>query len=182
MEGRMLRILGYTIFLYLVLKLCRLLVRPAAGDRDNQPTLRALIRAGEPMLAIGIFGFAAMIAIYAGWWGQRFNQGQYSYSSDCYARMAASHHLPGRPARFGSYNAARAAEGHLEFAEIHGSKLGLRHEIIDRKLNQAQRAYSAYYAGLAARGPRQKIAALDDLDRCLKGEGAPRGELLTPNI
>ena len=177
----MLSILGYTIFLYLVLKLCRLLVRPA-GDRDTHATWRTVIRAGEPMLSIGIFGFAAMIALYASWWAHQFNEGQYSYSTDCYARMAASHHLPDRPVRFGSYNAAQAVGWHFRFAEIHGSKLGLRQEVIDRKLNQARIAYSEYYAGLVARGSRQKTAALDDLDRCLTEEGAPRGELLTPNI
>jgi hypothetical protein len=135
------------------------------------------------MLSIGIFGFAAMIAIYTTWWGQRFAEGQYTYSTDCYARMAASHHLPGRPVRFGSYNAAQAATGHLRFAEIHGSQLGISKEVIERKLDQARIGYSEYYGGLAAKGSRQGIAAsVADLDRCLKGEGAPRGELLTPNV
>lgn len=179
----MLRIVGYAIFLYLVLKLCRLMVRPAAGDRDGGTTLGTVLRSGEPMLFIVIFGFAAIIAAYATWWGNRFNEGQYSYATDCYARMAASHHLPGRPVRFGSYRAAQAAEGHLSFAEIHGLKLGEEKDVVDRKLEQARIAYSRYYTGLAAEGSGQKIAAsIAGLDRCLKGEGSPRGELLTPDV
>jgi hypothetical protein len=39
------------------------------------------------------------------------------------------------------------------------------------------------FNGLAAKNDRQGLAAsFADLDRCLKGEGAPRGELLTPNV
>ncbi len=179
----MLRILGYAIFVYLVLKLCRLMVRPAAGDGDTEAAWRTVIRSGEPMLFIGIFGFAAMIAIYTTWWGHRFKEGWYTYSTDCHARMAASHHLPGRPVRFGSYGAAQAAAGHLRSAEIHGAQLGLRKEIIDRKVDQARIAYSRYYTVVAARNSRQAVAAsFDGLDRCLRGEGSPRGELLTPNV
>lgn len=179
----MVRILGYAIFVYLVLKLCRLMVSPATGDRDTEAAWRTVVRAGEPMLFIGIFGFAAMIAIYTTWWGNRFKEGWYAYSTDCYARMAASHHLPGRPARFGSYNAAQAVTGHFRSAEIHGTQLGLRKEVIDRELDRARIAYSRHYSGLAEKNSRQGIAvSFEDLDRCLKSEGSPRGELLTPNV
>lgn len=179
----MLQIFGYTIFLYLVLKLSRLMVRPAAGDRDTEAAWRTVIRAGEPMLFIGIFGSAAMIAIYATWWSNQFNQGQYAYSADCYARMAASHHLPGRPKRFGSYDAAQMVSGHAKFAEIHGAQLGMRKEAIDRKLDRARLAYSEYYTGLAAKGSGPGIAAsFGDLDRCLKDEGGPSGDLFRPNV
>lgn len=179
----MVRIIGYAIFLYLVLKLCRLLVTPAAADRDSRATLGSLIRAGEPMLFAGTFGLAVLIAIYTTWWTRQFAEGQYTYSADCYAKMAASHRLAGRPARFGSYGAAQAAGGHLKFAKIHGSQLGLRQEVIDRELDRARIAYSGYYNGLDANRSGRKIAAaFADLDRCLKGEGAPRGELLRPNL
>jgi hypothetical protein len=135
------------------------------------------------MLLIGTFGLSLLLIIYTTWWGHRFAEGHYTYASGCYAKLAAAHHLPGRPERFGSFEAADSASGYVRSAEIHGSLLGMRTDVIDKKLDQARIAYSNYYASLAARNSRQRIAAaFDDLDRCLNGDGAPRGELLTPDV
>jgi hypothetical protein len=179
----MLKILGFTIFLYVVLKLCRLMVRPVVADPDAEATGRIVARAGEPMLLIGTFGLSLLLASYATWWNNQFLEGHYAYASGCYARMAASHHLPARPERFGSMEAADAASNYVWSAELHGGQLGMRRDVIDKKLDQARIAYSNYYSGLAATNARQKIAAsFRDLDRCLNGKGRPRGELLTPNV
>jgi hypothetical protein len=179
----MLSILAYTIFLYLVLKVMRLMIRPAVGPDRDERSFGAILGAGEPNLLIGVFGLATLITIYTTWWAGQFNRGEYSYSTDCYAKLAASHHLPARPVRFGSWKAADAASGYVELAEIHGAKLGLGRDAIDRKLTQAMTARAAYYTDLAAKNARPKIAAsFNDLDRCLKGEGHPKGEILTPNV
>jgi hypothetical protein len=157
------------------------MVRPAVGDRDTEATWRTRIRAGEPTLLIGTFGLSLLLTLYTTWWTHRFKEGHYTYAMDCYAKMAASHHLPARPERFGSFKAAEAASGFVWSAELHGGQLGMRKDVIDKKLDQARIAYSNYYTSLAAKNSRERIAAsFKDLDRCLKGEGTPRGELLSP--
>lgn len=177
----MLKIILWTFCLYAGLKFGHLVAGAGLGFGRSQPTLSARLRAGEPLLLIGVLSLSGLVAVYATWWTNRFLEGHYAYASDCYSKLAASHVLPGRPARFGSYQAAEAARWYVSSAEIHGARLGMGIDVIDRSLDQGRVAYSDYFTKLASGDERGKIAAsFDGLDRCLKDEGSPRGELLNP--
>jgi len=177
----MLHIAGWTLCLYLGIKFCHLVAGPALGIRRDEVSWTRRLSAGEPMLLVGTVSLCALIVGYGTWWTHRFAQGHYAYATDCYGKMAASHLLPGRPGRFGSYDAAEAATGYVRSAEIHGAQLGMRVDDIDRKLTEGRSAWSVYFTRLAAGNARPRIAAsFRDLDRCLNGDGIPRGEILSP--
>ena len=177
----MVRIFEWTALLYLVLKTCQLLFGPIARIVDAP--LRTKLRSGEPMLAIGVFGCAGLLTLYGAWYAHTFAERWYAYSSGCYAKLSAAHQLPllMRADRFGSFDAAETTSGAFEFAEVHGSKLGIPLKTIDARLDHDRLAYSAYYARITANNDRHAVAAaFADLDRCLRGVGRPRGELLHP--
>lgn len=177
----MLKIIVWTFCLYGGLKFGHLISGAGLGFGRSEAGLWARLRSGEPGLLLGTLGACALVMVYAGWWTNRFLEGHYAYATDCYSRMAASHHLPERPARFGSYRAAEQASGYVRSAEIHGVQLGMSADVIDRRLEQGREAYSAYFAKLASASERASIAAsFHGLDRCLKGEGMPKGELVKP--
>ena len=177
----MLKVLVWTACLYAGLKFGRLITGAGLGFGHSEASWPDRLRSGEPKLLIGTLGVCALLLVYTNWWTGRFLQGHYAYSTDCYSRMAASHLLPGRPSRFGSYDAAESARGYVRSAHIHGGQLGMGAAEVDRKLVERASAYSAYFAGLARRNDRAGIAAsFQGLDRCLQGEGNPKGELLSP--
>ena len=177
----MLKIIVWTFCLYAGLKFGHLVAGAGLGFGRTRATVRARLRAGEPMLLIGALSLCGLVAIYTTWWTNRFLEGHYAYASDCYSKLAASHMLPGRPARFGSYEAAESARWYVRSAEIHGAQLGMALDSIDRKLEKGRLAYSDYFTKLASGDERGKIAAsFRGLDRCLKDEGSPRGELFSP--
>lgn len=176
----MLRTVAWTLVLYLAIKVCHILFRPAAGYGRTDVPLWTKLRAGEPMLLIGIFGLAALFTLYTTWFSRRFAEHWYAYSSGCYAKVAAAHALP-NAGRFRTYDAAEQTRGDFNFAEIHGAKLGIPVAAIDRKLERDRLGYAAYYASIAARNDRRAIAAsFADLDRCMKRIGAPRGDFIHP--
>jgi hypothetical protein len=177
----MLKVLVWTGSLYAGLKFGQLTMGAGLGFGRSEATWPEKLRAGEPRLLIGTLGLCALLLAYTTWWTDSFLRGHYAYATDCYSKMAASHLLPDRPARFGSYQAAESARGYVRSAQIHGGQLGMRSEQVDRRLIEGRTAYSNYFAGLASRNERSKIAAsLQGLDRCLEGDGNPRGELLNP--
>ncbi len=177
----MFTLIAWTFGLYGGIKFAHLVTGAGLGFGRSDATWSTRLRAGEPMLLIGTLAVFALLAVYVTWWTNRFLEGHYTYASDCYSKMAASHLLPGRPARFGSYDASETVGGYVRSAEIHGAQLGMRVDVIDRKLDQGRLAYSSYYAKLASRNDRRKIAAtFNGLDRCLDGDGSPKGELLSP--
>ncbi|MEA3009765.1 MAG: hypothetical protein QOJ91_1457 [Sphingomonadales bacterium] len=167
--------------LYVGIKFAHLITGAGLGFRRVEATWLTRIRAGEPMLLIGTLTLFALLSVYVTWWTNRFLEAHYSYDSDCYSRMAASHLLPGRPARFGSYGAAERSRWYADSAERHGVELGMRVDEIDGKLAEGRTAYSEDFARLARSRDQRKIAAsFESLDRCMKGDGNPRGELLNP--
>ncbi|MEO7177889.1 MAG: hypothetical protein ABIW83_03515 [Allosphingosinicella sp.] len=167
--------------LYAGMKFAHLVAGAGLGFGRAEATWSTRIRAGEPMLLIGTLTVFALLAIYVTWWTNRFLEGHYSYARDCYSRMAASHLLPGRPDRFGSYRAAEKSRHYVWSAEEHGGQLGMRRDAIDRRLDQGRTAYANYFTRLANQNARQEIAAsFGGLDRCLNGDGSPRGEILSP--
>lgn len=177
----MVRVFEWILFLYLVLKLCHLLFAPS--DRESAAPLWARVRAGEPMLAIGVVGCSALLTLYGAWFARTSAQRWYAYSTACYSRLAAAHELPlpMRAKRLGSYDAAESMSGYLNSAELHGVKLGIPLATIDGKLGRDRLATAARYARITAAGDGTAIAAsFADLDRCLNHVGAPRGELLNP--
>jgi hypothetical protein len=177
----MLWVIAWGLCLYAGIKFGHLIVGTGFGFGRGEATLSSRLRAGEPMLLIGTLSITALVAIYTTWWKHRFLEGHYTYAMDCYSKMAASHLLPGRPERFGSFDAADAATDYVWSAEMHGAQLGMRVDDIDRKLIQGRLAYSGYFARLASENARGKIAAsFAGLDRCLNHEGAPKGEFLNP--
>jgi hypothetical protein len=177
----MLKLLVWTGCLYAGLKFGALITGAGLGFGRDRATWAERLRSGEPKLLIGTLGLCALLLVYTGWWTDRFLHGHYAYATDCYSKLAASHLLPGRPARFGAYGASESARGYVRSAQIHGAQLGIDPGEIDRKLIEGRAAYSGYFAGLASRNERGKIAAsFQALDRCLKSDGNPRGELLNP--
>jgi hypothetical protein len=177
----MLKLVAWTLALYAGLKFAQWVTGAGLGYGREEVSWSTRLRAGEPALTIATLGLFALLATYVTWWNHRFLEGQYAYSSDCYSKMAASHLLPGRPSRFGSYEASKAAQGHVAFAEIHGFQLGMRVEDVDRKLDEGRLAYSRYFGRLAQGRAGAKIAqSFGELDRCLNRDGSPRGELLNP--
>jgi hypothetical protein len=177
----MLKLIAWTFALYAGMKFAQLLTGAGEGFDRAEVSWSTRLRAGEPRLLIATLSLFALLACYITWWNHRFLEGQYAYATDCYSKMAASHLLPGRPAKFGSYEASQVARGHVAFAEIHGAQLGMRVEDVDRKLDEGRLAYSGYFTRLAHNKARPEIAAsLGGLDRCLNGDGSPRGELLNP--
>lgn len=177
----MFTLIAWTFGLYAGIKFAHLVTGAGLGFDRDQPGWSARLRAGEPGLLLGTLTLFALLATYVTWWNHRFLEGHYAYATDCYSKMAASHLLPGRPGKFGSYEASKVAKGHVAFAEIHGVQLGMPLTEIDRKLDEGRIAYSGYFTRLANANAQQGIAAsLGDLDRCLNGDGSPRGELLNP--
>ena len=167
--------------LYGGIKFAHLITGAGLGFGRAEATLPTRLRAGEPALLIGTLVLFALLAVYVTWWNNRFLEGHYAYAADCYSKMAASHLLPGRPEKFGSYEASKVARGYVAFAEIHGAQLGMPVEANDRKLHEGRMAYSGHFTRLANEKAHQNIAAsFGDLDRCLNGDGSPRGELLSP--
>jgi hypothetical protein len=177
----MVKLIAWTFALYAGMKFAQLVTGAGLGFSREEVGWSTRLRAGEPRLLIATLGVFALLATYVTWWNHRFLEGHYAYATDCYSRMAASHLLPGRPAKFGSYEASKAARGHVAFAEIHGVQLGMRIADIDRKLDEGRLAYSGYFERLAHDKAQREIAAsFSSLDRCLNGDGSPRGELLNP--
>lgn len=177
----MLKIIGWTLCLYLAFKFGHWMVTPKARYNGTETTLVDRARAGEPWFLIAAIVVVALFTTYTSWWRHKFAKGEYEYSKSCYAKIMAARHLPALPGKFGSFEAATAARGYYKFAQIHGLQLEMRKDDIDDKLNQARIGYSDYYTALATKNAPQKIAAsFKDLERCLKGDGAPRGELLNP--
>ena len=177
----MLKVLVWTACLYAGLKFGALITGAGLRFGREQATWAERLRSGEPKLLVGTLGLCALLLVYTGWWTDRFLRGHHAYATDCYSKLAESHLLPGRPPRFGSYGASESARGYARSARIHGAQLGLDSAVIDRKLVEGRAAYSSYFAGLARRNERGKIAAsFQALDRCLKSDGNPRGELLNP--
>jgi len=177
----MFTLIAWMFALYAGIKFAHLVTGAGRGFGRDEATWSTRLRAGEPMLLIGTLTLFALLAVYVTWWSHRFLEGHYTYATDCYSKMAASHLLPGRPARFGSYEASMVAKGHVAFAESHGAQLGMRIEDIDRKLDEGRIAWSARFGRLANEKAQRKIeASFADLDRCLNGDGSPRGELLSP--
>jgi hypothetical protein len=131
------------------------------------------------MLIISVVTCALLILTFTTWWTHRFADAHYKYATNCYAKMAAAHQLPGIPAKFGSFEATEVSRHYYKFAEEHGSQLGMARDAVHRKLTHDIGVDAAYYARLAATGDRRAIAAsFNDLDRCLNGDGSPRGELV----
>ncbi|MEA3004542.1 MAG: hypothetical protein QOH81_3330 [Sphingomonadales bacterium] len=177
----MLGIIEWTLFLYLALKVCHFLFGPLA--RRTDAPLWTKLRSGEPMLMIGVFGSSALLTIYGMWFSHTNAERWYAYSTGCYAKLAAAHQLPllMRAKNFGAYDAAMITSNYFDSAEIHGLKLGIRLEVIKKKLNYDGLSYSGYYGRITAKNDRRAIAAsFADLHRCLKHVGAPRGEFLSP--
>ena len=174
-------ILGWVLILYVVLKVCHLVFGPRAIARGAGTPISTRLRAGEPMLALGVFGCSAALILYSSWWTHRFAGAWYSYSSDCYAKVAAAHRLPPRPSRLSGFRAFEAAEGSLRFAEKHGAQLGIPVSAIDSKLKRDTIALEHHYEEISAANDRQAVAAaFAGLDRCMRGAGSPRGEILRP--
>jgi hypothetical protein len=177
----MLNALAWTFGLYLAIKFCHLIASPSSGYGETESTIATKIRAGEPMLLIGTLAVSATIIVFTTWWSHRFAENQYRHASDCYAKMSAAARLPNMPASLGGFQAVEAVRGYRKSAVIHGGQLGIRRDVIDKKLEQARDAYSKLYADLAAKNARPAIvASLVDLDRCLRGEWEPHGEILRP--
>lgn len=177
----MFTLIGWTLGLYAGIKFAHLISGAGRGFDRSEAGWSARIRAGEPGLSIGALAVFAILAAYVTWWNQRFLEGHYTYAADCYSRMSASHLVPGRPAKFGSYEASKMTRWYVKSAGIHGAQLGMRAEVIDRNLERGRGAYSAYFTRLASGNEPGKVAAsLDGLDRCLNGDGSPKGELLRP--
>jgi hypothetical protein len=175
----MLHFIEWTIFLYVVLKVCQLLFGPAS--RRTDAPLRARLRSGEPMLMVVIFGGSALLVLFGTRWHHRFIQGHYDRGVSCYGKLAAAKLLPGLPGKFRSFEAGEAARELREKAEDHGVQLGLSVEEIDRRLQQSTVATSASYTRLAAANSRPALAAaFNDLDRCVKGDSTPDGERPRP--
>ncbi|HEX5181695.1 MAG TPA: hypothetical protein VFW19_00950 [Allosphingosinicella sp.] len=169
----------WTIILYVALKVCHALFGPSA--RRTDAPLSARLRSGEPMLAIGVFGFGALLALYFIWFTHTFARHHYAYSTGCYPKLAAAHALPPGLRRYDAYDAAERARIYADQAEENGATLGIPVAAVDGKLRHDSRADSAYYAGITARRDRRAIAAaVADLNRCVKGIGGPRGEIFDP--
>jgi hypothetical protein len=177
----MVKVIVWALCLYAGIKFGHLIASAGLGFGRSETSWSKRLRGGEPWLMIGTLVLALLVGSYVSWWTHRFAEGQYTYASDCYGRMAAAHLLPGRPARFDRYDAARAAAGHVRFAEIHGAQLGIPAAAVDKKLDEGRLAYSRHFARLASENARSGIAAsFRSLDRCLNGDGSPRGEILNP--
>jgi hypothetical protein len=173
----MLRVFAWTFALYGALKLCTLVLGGAKGW-DGEPTpVSARIRAGEPALLIGTVIGVALLLLFTTWWTHKFAVSHYARATSCYSTLAAAGYLPGAPARFRSYDAAEDVGQLQEDAERHGAALGIPRAEVDARLERSRRATIARNSGLTAADDRQAIA---DADRCLTGEGRPRGELFNP--
>src|SRR4051794_30103273 len=102
-------IFGWVLILYVALKICHLAFGPRPTSRGAGTSISTRLRAGEPMLAIGVFGCSAALILYSSWWTHRFAEEWYSYSSDCYAKVAAAHRLPARPSKLNGFRAFETA-------------------------------------------------------------------------
>jgi hypothetical protein len=177
----MLKVVVWTFALYGALKLCRLVLGGSKGW-DGEPTpVSTRIRAGEPALLIGTVTIVAALMLFTHWWLHKFAARHYARATSCYPRLAAAGYLPDAPARFRSYDAAEDVGQLREDAEEHGAALGIARAEIDARLERSRRAYVARNRGLAPPDDRRTIAAaLADADRCLTGEGRPRGDIFNP--
>jgi hypothetical protein len=132
-------------------------------------------------LLIGTAAAVAMLMLYTSWWSHKFNMGHYAQASGCYPKLAAASSLPALPARFRSYEASEDVMQLRQFAEEHGARLGMQPAEVDRRLEGHRLAYLKRYGALARSHDRHGMAAaFAELDRCLHGQGAPRGDILNP--
>jgi hypothetical protein len=173
--------LASIVFLYLAIKLCHLVMAPSTGfDRTERP-FKERLRDGEPILIIGTVLICALVFGFGHWWSRRFAEGQYVYSTDCYAKLSASYLLPARPAKFGASGAAQTTSHYANFARMHGAQLGMSGDVIDAALEKGKAAQAERYSKIAAgQTSAGAPAAIKELARCLNGDDSPKGELLRP--
>jgi hypothetical protein len=177
----MLKVVGWTLALYGALKLCHLVLGRSTGWGGEPIDFSTRMRAGEPALLIGTVIVVAVLMLFASWWSHKFAAGHYAYAMSCYPKVAAAGFLPGAPSRFRSYEAAEGVRQLRGVAEEHGAALGIAQAEVDRTLEALRVAYVARNRRLAASNDRRAIAAaVANVDRCLRGEGAPRGDILNP--
>jgi hypothetical protein len=177
----MLSTVGWTLALYAALKLCHLVLGGRTGWDGAPEPISVRLRKGEPTLLIGTIAAVAVLLLFTSWWSHKFAAGHYAYAMSCYPRLAAAGSLPGGSARFGGYDAEEAVREMRRGAEEQGAALGIPQADTDRTLERTRLAAIARARLLGERHDRRTIAAaIEDADRCLKGQGAPRGELFNP--
>jgi hypothetical protein len=177
-----LNVVGWTFALYAALKLCHLVLGHSKEPSGAPIAYSTRVRAGEPALLIGTVAVVALLLLYTSWWSHRFHAGHYARASACYPKLAAARYLPQPPARFGTYEASVEVTELRGFAEEHGAALGLDPSDVDRTLETSRTAHVRRYSALARSHDRPLIAAaVAELDHCLRGDSAPRGEILNPD-
>jgi hypothetical protein len=174
----MLRIFGYTVCIYLVIKASHAIARPVTGYAVPAPTFRDMLRAGEPMLLIAALSISLLATMYLDWWFHRLGEREYVHARGCYVQLKAVKRLPREQTRLDPFDVEEQAGIYRWTGEKHGAWLGWGEDAMRRDFERATRSYLARHAG--SNSPRATAALLGDVGRCFRDEWEPHGEILNP--
>lgn len=167
--------------LYIIFKLCHVNFSPKKGYGPDDRDFLEKLRVGEPYILLAAIMAAALVNLYSYWFVHRLARREIAHATECYGRVSASQNLAGSDKKFDYLVLETFAKDARIVAIEHAKWINSDIPIVYENLAKSEVYYAALYSHLSSRHETDRInEQMVQIDRCLKDQWAPHGEIFNP--